>query len=79
MKVTFSAVAKDDLLDIAVHFAQDNPAQALTFVDDLGTKCNALGDAPGTAQPVRTLAAAFAQCHTGSPSSSSRAAASDSC
>ena len=47
MKVTFSAVAQDDLLDIALYISQDNPARALTFVDELETKCNALGDSPG--------------------------------
>ena len=53
MKVTFSAVAKDDLLDIAVYIAQDNSTRALTFVDELEAKCNRLGNAPGigTARP----------------------------
>lgn len=33
--------------------AQDNPARALTFVDELEGKCDALGSAPGigTARP----------------------------
>ena len=35
MRVTFSVAAKDDLMDIAVYIAQDNPARALTFVDEL--------------------------------------------
>ena len=53
MRVTFSVAAKDDLLDIAVYIAQDNPARALTFVDELESRCNALGNSPGigTARP----------------------------
>ena len=34
-------------MDLAVFIAQDNPARALTFVDELESKCNALGGAPG--------------------------------
>ena len=48
MKVVFSAAAKDDLLDIAIYIAQDNPARALSFVDELEGKCLALGHAPGS-------------------------------
>ena len=53
MKVTFSAVARDDLLDIAVYIAQHNSTRALTFADELEAKCIRLGDAPGigTARP----------------------------
>ena len=47
MKVTFSPAAEEDLLDIAVFIAQDNQARALTFVDELESKCDALGHAPG--------------------------------
>lgn len=47
MKVTFSPAAEEDLLDIAVLIAQDNQARALTFFDDLESKCEALGRAPG--------------------------------
>ena len=43
MKVTFSLVAKGDLLDIAVYIAEDNPDRALTFVDELEAKCAKLG------------------------------------
>lgn len=34
-------------MDIAVFIAQDNQARALTFVDELESKCDALGRAPG--------------------------------
>jgi len=53
MKVSFSPAAQDDLLDIALYIAQDNPARAGTFVDDLEAKCNLLGKASGigTAKP----------------------------
>ncbi len=53
MKVSFSPVARDDLLEIALYIAQDNPARALSFVEELEGKCTALGSAPGigTARP----------------------------
>lgn len=47
MKVTFSPAAATDLMDIAMFIAQDNPKRALTFVDELEGKCDALGGAPG--------------------------------
>lgn len=34
-------------MDIALFIAQDNPARALTFVNELEAKCDALGGAPG--------------------------------
>jgi toxin ParE1/3/4 len=53
VKVTFSPAARDDLLEIALHIAQDNPTRALSFADELEDKCTALGHAPGigTARP----------------------------
>jgi toxin ParE1/3/4 len=45
MKVEFSPVAKDDLLEIALYIAQDNPVRALSFVDELETQCLRLGQA----------------------------------
>lgn len=53
MNVTFSALARDDLLDIAEYIAQDNPARALSFVDELEATCEKLGRTPGigTARP----------------------------
>ena len=53
MKVRFSPAAQADLLDIALFIAQDNPTRALTFVDELESKCDTLGGAPGigTARP----------------------------
>ena len=47
MKLTFSPAAEEDLLDIAVFIAQDNQARALTFVDELESKCDTLGRSPG--------------------------------
>lgn len=47
MKVQFSPAAGEDLIEIAIFIAQDNPARALTFVDELEGKCNGLGQAPG--------------------------------
>jgi toxin ParE1/3/4 len=53
VKVTFSKVARDDSLDIALYIAQDAPARALTFVDELEARCNKLGGPTriGTARP----------------------------
>jgi toxin ParE1/3/4 len=53
VKVSFSPAARDDLIEIAVYIAQDNPTRALTFVDELEDRCIDLGNAPGigTARP----------------------------
>ena len=53
MKVGFSAIAQAELTDIAAYIAQDNPARALSFVDELEAKCQGVGRAPGigTARP----------------------------
>ena len=53
MKVDFSPVAKEDLFDVAVYIAQDNPARALSFVDELEAQCLGIGRTPGigTARP----------------------------
>ena len=47
MKVDFSPVAKEDLIDIAVYIAQDHPVRALSFVDELESKCLGIGRTPG--------------------------------
>lgn len=47
MNVTFSPAAEADLMDIATFIAQDNPARALTFVEKLEERCDALGRMPG--------------------------------
>ncbi|MBL8415813.1 MAG: type II toxin-antitoxin system RelE/ParE family toxin [Propionivibrio sp.] len=51
MKVEFSPVAKDDLLEIALYIAQDNPVRALSFVEELETQCLLLGQAAGIGAP----------------------------
>ena len=53
MKVDFSPVAKEDLIDIAVYIAKDNPVRALSFVDELEEKCLGIGRTPdiGTTRP----------------------------
>ena len=53
MKLDFSPAAREDLIDIAAYIAQDNPARASSFVDELEDRCAALADAPGigTARP----------------------------
>lgn len=47
MKVIFSPAARDDLCDIADYIAQDNPARAASFIDELEVRCDALSLAPG--------------------------------
>ncbi len=47
MTARFSPAARDDLFEIAGFIAQDNPARALTFIDDLEAKCEALALSPG--------------------------------
>lgn len=53
MKLFFSPAASEDLMDIAVHIAQDNPSAALNFIDKLESSCDRLAAAPGigTARP----------------------------
>ena len=34
MKVTFSPAASDDLEEIAMFIAQNNPTRAMTFIDE---------------------------------------------
>ena len=47
MKVSFSPAASDDLVEIAMFIAQDNPTRALTFIDELEARCRTLGTSPG--------------------------------
>jgi toxin ParE1/3/4 len=47
VKLEFSPAAQSDLMDIATFIAQDNPKRALTFVEELESKCEALSRAPG--------------------------------
>ena len=53
MRVTFSEAANDDLLDIAVYIAQDNPTRALSFVAEIEDQCQTLARMPhkGTQRP----------------------------
>ena len=53
MKVVFSPAARDDLIEIGLYIAQDNPKRALSFMDELEQSCDRLGQAPGlgTARP----------------------------
>jgi toxin ParE1/3/4 len=47
VKLEFSPAAQSDLMDIAMFIAHDNPKRALTFVEELESKCEALTRAPG--------------------------------
>ena len=42
-------------MDIVTFIAQDNPARALTFADELEQKCDALGRRPGIGTPKSEL------------------------
>jgi addiction module RelE/StbE family toxin len=46
MRVIFAPTAKLDLLRIGEHIKQDNPARAVTFVEELIDRCYALIDMP---------------------------------
>jgi plasmid stabilization system protein ParE len=39
MKLIFAPAAKLDLLKIGEHIKRDNPARAITFVDELVDRC----------------------------------------
>lgn len=47
MKVRFSPAAEADPMNITIYIAQDNPTRALTFVDELESKCELLASEPG--------------------------------
>lgn len=46
MQLEFSSAAEADLVDIASFIARDNPARAITFVDELEAVCIKLLDYP---------------------------------
>ena len=46
MRVELSELAGNDLLDIALYIAEDNPDRAFCFVDELEQACDGLADRP---------------------------------
>jgi addiction module RelE/StbE family toxin len=46
MKVIFAPAAKLDLFNIGEHIRRENPARALSFVDELIDRCLTLADLP---------------------------------
>jgi plasmid stabilization system protein ParE len=46
MRLVFSPIARQDLLEIGDYIAQDNPARALSFVDELEDSCRGLLETP---------------------------------
>lgn len=46
-RLQFTALARDDLLDIARHIARDNPNRARSFVTELREQCALLARHPG--------------------------------
>ena len=53
MTATFSLAASDDLMEIALFIAEDNPERALSFIEELEDPCHLLSASPGigTARP----------------------------
>ncbi|WP_457301886.1 type II toxin-antitoxin system RelE/ParE family toxin [Phyllobacterium sp. P5_D12] len=47
MKVIFTEEARQDLFAIGDYIADDNPRRALTFMNELHTRCVSIGDFPG--------------------------------
>ena len=41
--VHFSPLAETDLVEIGIYIARDNPKRALSFIDEVEIKCDALG------------------------------------
>ena len=39
MEVTFAPLAEADFIDMTLYIAQDNPESALTFTDEIGSRC----------------------------------------
>lgn len=46
MRVELSELAENDLLDIALYIAEDNPDRAFRFVNELQQSCDGLADRP---------------------------------
>ena len=46
MRLTFSAIARADLIEIGDYIARDNHARALTFVEEIERKCRTLPNLP---------------------------------
>ena len=55
--VYFSPLAETDLVEIGIYIARDNPKRALSFIDELEIKCEALGEFPGTGVMRQDVAA----------------------
>ena len=55
--VRFSPLAETDLVEIGIYIARDNPKRALSFIDELEIKCEALREFPGTGVARHDLAA----------------------
>jgi len=51
MRLEFSPESQLDLIDIAAFIAQDNPARAKSFVDELEADCGRLIIQPGIGAP----------------------------
>ena len=55
--IHFSPLAETDLVEIGIYIARDNPKRALSFIDELEIKCEALREFPGTGVARHDLAA----------------------
>ncbi|MBM3509362.1 MAG: type II toxin-antitoxin system RelE/ParE family toxin [Alphaproteobacteria bacterium] len=54
--VLFSPLAENDLVEITLFIARNNPARALTFVAELEARYDALSEFPGVGAPRPELA-----------------------
>jgi toxin ParE1/3/4 len=54
--VVFSPLAEADLEAIADFIAKDNPSRALTFVEELRSRCEKIGRSPEAARAFPALA-----------------------
>ena len=46
MRVLFTSLADTDLEEIGDYIAQDNPARALTFIQEIRAQCQKIGKSP---------------------------------
>jgi toxin ParE1/3/4 len=56
-RVLFSPEAEADLVEIALHIAADDSERALSFVEELESRCLSLGRFPGRGRERAELAA----------------------
>jgi toxin ParE1/3/4 len=66
VRAILSPRAKADLVAIGDYIADDNPARAATFVDEVGARCQAIADAPHACTARPELGRGIRACPHGS-------------